>query len=152
MTMRTTRRRAGIGPGLKNTLWVSGALLWLSGVVWCLVHYTVGGGTAEGLPHPAEAWLLRLHGLAMFIHLPALGAIIAQHHPAGWHMSQRPPWHGQRRSGLALAGALAILVLTAYLLYYFGADTVRPAIGWGHAIVGGLALPGLFGVHQRHKG
>ena len=128
-------------------LYLCGAVLLLSGVVWLALHYSLGGG-AGGLPHPLEAWSLRLHGLAAFGGLFVLGALAAAHIPQGWRLSQRRRWTGQRLSGLTLCALAALLVLTGYLLFYFATEAVRPALGWLHAAVG-LAMAVLLLAHRR---
>ncbi len=110
----------------------------VTGIAWLLAHYLYGAGNeAVGLPHPAEPWLIRVHGLAAFVALIVFGAFLPAHVPRGWRMQPR------RRVEIALIAALAAAIVTAYVLYYFAPDTVRPALGWIHAAVGvagGLAL------------
>ena len=113
----------------------SGAALLLSGGLWLAVHHTVGAGAGE-LPHPLEAWAMRLHGLSAFAGLFVLGALAAAHVPQGWRWSQRPRWAGQRTSGLLLCGLAAALVATGYALYYFAPEAIRPGLGWAHAALG----------------
>jgi succinate dehydrogenase/fumarate reductase cytochrome b subunit len=100
------------------------------------------------LPHPAEAWAMRLHGLAGFAALFLLGALAAAHIPQGWRVSGRLRWAGQRQSGLALCFLGAALVLSGYLLYYFAPEAVRPTLGWAHAGAG-LAMAGVWVAHRR---
>ena len=128
-------------------LYSSGALLLLTGAVWLAVHYSIGSGAGE-LPHPVEAWSLRLHGLAAFAGVFVLGVLAAAHIPHGWRLSQRRGWVAQRRSGLWLCGLGALLVLSGYALYYFAPEAVRPALGWAHAAVG-AAMGGLIASHRR---
>ena len=78
-----------------------------TGAAWLALHYA-DGATAD-LPHPAEAWLMRVHGLAAFGALFALGALAAAHVPQGWRIVGRLGWARQRASGVALC-ALAVLV------------------------------------------
>lgn len=128
-------------------LYGCGAALVLSGALWLALHYSVGAGAGE-LPHPLEAWSLRLHGLAAFAGLFMLGALAAAHVPHGWRLSGRPRWTHQRGSGLMLCTLTAIMALTGYLLFYFAAETVRPALGWAHALIGLLVGGFLLG----HRG
>jgi hypothetical protein len=125
-----------------------GLTLLLTGLAWLALHYGVGAGAGE-LPHPLEAWCLRLHGLAAMAGLFLLGALAAAHVPQGWRLSRR--WHlaGQRRTGLWLCGLAALLVLSGYLLYYFAPDDLRPALGWAHAGLG-IAMTSLVLWHRRH--
>jgi hypothetical protein len=128
-------------------LYASGALLLGIGALWLAVHYSVGAGAGE-LPHPLEAWSLRLHGLAAFAGLFVLGALAAAHIPQGWRLSQRRRWAGQRGSGVLLCAMGGILVLSGYLLYYFASESVRPALGWAHAAIG-LTMAVLIASHRR---
>lgn len=126
-----------------------GAMLLLSGLAWLAVHYGVGAGAGR-LPHPAEAWLMRLHGLAAFAALLLLGAIAAAHVPAGWRITSEGGWPGRRGSGVVLCTLAGLLVLTGYMLYYFAPEPVRPALGWIHAAAGvGMAV--VLGVHRYRR-
>jgi len=118
-----------------RALVLSGLLLAGSGFGWLAVHYGIGAGAGE-LPHPAEAWALRLHGLAAFAGLFVLGTLAAAHIPQGWRLSHRRRWSGQRRTGLVLCILGAALVLSGYALYYFAPEALRPALGWAHTAVG----------------
>jgi hypothetical protein len=142
-------------PGQRLSAWQraclfgSGALLLMTGVAWLVVHYGFGAGAGE-LPHPLEAWSLRLHGLAAFAALFVLGALAAVHIPAGWRMTARHRHAHQRGTGLAMCVLAGVLVATGYLLYYFAPDTLRPGLGWIHAGAG-IAISPLFLVHRRRK-
>jgi hypothetical protein len=127
---------------------VAGVLL-ASGVAWLALHYSVGAGAGE-LPHPLEAWLMRLHGLAGFAALFMLGVLAGAHIPQGWRHGSRHRRARQRGTGVALCTLGALVVATGYLLYYFAPDTVRPALGWVHAGVG-TAMAVLAAVHRRRK-
>ena len=128
-------------------LYASGTLLLVTGTVWLAVHYSVGAGAGE-LPHPLEAWSLRLHGLAAFAGLFMLGALAAAHIPQGWRLSQRRRWAGQRSSGVMLCVIGGLLALSGYLLFYFASEPVRPALGWAHAAIG-LTMAALIASHRR---
>lgn len=128
-------------------LYLTGALLLLTGAAWLAIHYSIGAGAGE-LPHPLEAWMLRLHGLAAFGAVFVLGALAAAHIPQGWRLSQRRRWAGQRSSGLQLCAAGALLVLSGYALFYFAPESVRPALGWAHTAIG-LAMAALVASHRR---
>ena len=91
---------------------------------------------------------MRLHGLGAFGGLFVLGALAAAHVPRGWRLGRRRRWAGQRRSGLAICMAGALLVLSGYLLYYFASEALRPALGWAHALVG-VAMALMIAVHRR---
>jgi hypothetical protein len=128
-------------------LYLTGTLLLATGVIWLAVHYTIGAGRGE-LPHPLEAWLLRMHGLAAFAGLFMAGVLAAAHIPQGWRLSRLRDWAGQRTSGMALCVLGALTILTGYLLYYFASEGMRPALGWVHA-GSGAAMVLLVASHRR---
>ena len=130
------------------TLYVTGALLLITGVLWLAVHYSIGAGVGE-LPHPIEVWSMRLHGLAAFAGLFVFGVLAGIHIPRGWKYSLQPNWAGQRKTGVALCVFAVVLAVTAYMLYYFAPETMRPALGWAHAIAG-VAMGALLLIH-RHR-
>lgn len=131
----------------RAALYTCTVLLLATGVLWLAVHYGIGAGAGE-LPHPLEAWAMRLHGLAGFGALFVFGALAAQHIPHGWRMTARQRYASQRGSGLALCTFAALLALSGYALYYFAPEGVRPALGWAHAGIG-LALGVLLLAHRR---
>jgi hypothetical protein len=143
----------GAGPALTVARWQrwlllgAAALLLASGGAWLAVHYLLGAGAGE-LPHPAEPWLMRLHGLGTFAALFAGGVIVGAHVPAGWRVSAR--LGTQRRSGIALCSLLALTVLSAYLLYYFAPEEWRGLMGWTHAGLG-TAATGIACWHARRR-
>ena len=126
-------------------LYGTGALLTLTGAAWLAVHYGRGAGD---LPHPIEAWLMRLHGLLAFAGVFVLGVLAAGHIPHGWRLSHRRRWEHQRSSGMLLCGMGAVLAVSGYALFYFAPESVRPALGWAHAFVG-LTMAVLIASHRR---
>jgi hypothetical protein len=152
----------------RRGLYLSGALLLATGTVWLAVHYTIGAGAGE-LPHPLEAWCLRLHGLGAFAGLFIAGVLAAAHIPRGWRLldmassapsappaaqpgaNKAPHRARQRASGIGLCVLGAALVLTGYLLYYFAPEPWRPALGWLHTGVG-MAMAALLLGHRRGLG
>lgn len=134
----------------RRGLYLSGALLLATGTVWLAVHYTVGAGAGE-LPHPLEAWCLRVHGLGAFAALFIAGVLAAAHIPRGWRLLDAipdPRRARQRASGIGLCVLGAALVLTGYLLYYFAPEPWRPTLGWLHTGVG-MAMAALLLGHRR---
>jgi hypothetical protein len=106
-------------------------VLTVSGLLWLVAHYAFGAGREDiGLPHWSESWLMRAHGLAGFVVLVAVGAFLPLHVPRGWRMRR------ERGLEITMLVCLGLAVLTAYCLYYFAPDPVRPSLGWLHAAVG----------------
>jgi hypothetical protein len=133
----------------RQTLFVTGTLLLFTGVLWLAVHYGAGAGVGE-LPHPIEAWSMRLHGLAAFAALFMFGVLAASHVPQGWRHTFQFHWAGQRKTGLTLCALAVVLAVTGYMLYYFAPETIRPALGWVHALAG-VAMGVLILIHRRSK-
>jgi hypothetical protein len=86
------------------------------------------------------AYLLMVHGGAAMAALLLLGALIPLH-------VQRSCRKGKNLvSGSTMVTLNALLVVTAFGLYYLGSETVRPGMSWTH-IGAGLAVPALFALH-----
>lgn len=133
-----------------GALLASTAMLLASGLAWLPLHYLWGAGAGE-LPHPLEAWAMRLHGLGGFAGLFVLGVLAAAHVPPGWRVSGRQRHAGQRATGVALCSLAALLALSGYALYYFASEAVRPPLGLAHAALG-VAMALLGGWHgRRHR-
>ena len=117
---------------------LSGGLLWLTGGAWLLLHYYGQREGEFGLEmNPLEPWMMTLHGLFLVPALLGIGAMFVAHIPKGWNHRE------QRLAGIALCGLLAIIVITGYLLYYAGGESLREwssLIHWGL----GLLLPAIF--------
>ncbi len=119
-----------------------GAGLWLSGALWLVFHYFVHSAGAFGATrHPLEPWWLALHGGFAFASLWLLGLLWGVHIMAGWTSAQR------RWSGGSVLATLGVLVVSGYLLYYAGDDTLRAGTSILHWTLG-LALPTVFIVHR----
>jgi hypothetical protein len=129
-------------------LFGSGWALLLSGIAWLALHYVLASG--DGLPNPLEPWAMRVHGMAAIVAIFALGALSESHVPHGWRLSARNRWAGQRSTGIALCSLGAALVASGYLLYYFAPDSIRPAVGWVHSLLG-LAAAGILVQHRRAR-
>jgi hypothetical protein len=135
----------GVGLGRVHRRGLAGVfgLLWVSGLLWLVYHYFL---RAEGpfgpRPHPLEGWWLRLHGLAAFGALLAVGSLLPLHARGGWVLRKR------LRSGLTTLGTFAWLGFTGYALYYFADPEERAWLPWLHWAAG-LAVPVLLVAHVR---
>ena len=98
---------------LRASLYGVGALLWVSGAVWLVLHYVFPQSTAFGpLPNPWEAPLMRVHGLIAVCAVFLIGWMTAAHVTVRW------PSPRNRRSGLLLGGSALLLIFSGYALYY----------------------------------
>lgn len=125
-------------------LTISGALLWLSGAAWLLLHY-YGQVQSEFGPetNPLEPWFLRVHGLILIPALLGFGGLFVAHMPKGWKNRY------QRTIGIALTTAFAVLILSGYMLYYAGDEGLRDWTSLIHWALG-LGTPALFIWHYLH--
>jgi hypothetical protein len=131
-----------LGRGRKRLVQVIGIAVWLSGCAWLGLHYFAQQQTEFGpAPHPAEHWTLMAHGLFAFAALWAFGLLWSGHIAAAWKSGRH------RVTGSALFLAMAALIVSGYLLYYAGSDTVRPLLSLAHWAIG-LALPAAYGWHR----
>lgn len=130
--------RTPLPRALRGAIYSIGALLWLSGALWLVLHYMLPQSTPFGpLPNPWEAPLMRVHGLI------AVGAVFL----IGWmtaaHVTTRWTSDRNRRSGLALGGTALLLIFSGYALYYT-TGSPHDAAAFAHEVVGVFApLAGL---------
>jgi hypothetical protein len=123
-------------------VYVVGIGLWLSGGLWLLFHYCVQHpGPFGPVPNPLEPWWLKLHGAFAFAAIWLFGLLWGIHILAGWSAGRR------RGTGGLLMGALGCLIVSGYLLYYLGDETMRPLVSFVHWGIG-LALPAVFAGHR----
>jgi hypothetical protein len=98
---------------LRAVILVCCALLWLSGVLWMVLHLIFPGHNEFGpLPNPWEPQLMRLHGVLAVVVVFLFGWVAASHIVARWSAI------ANRRSGLWLLGCSATLLFSGYALYY----------------------------------
>jgi hypothetical protein len=126
-----------LSPARERWVYAIGLGTWVSGAAWLAVRYFA---RVEGLPHPLEPWLIRAHSAFAFGALWMCGVVWAAHVQPSWEQLAR------RRSGIALAAVLVVLVVSAYGLFYLGNERARAiasVLHWGI----GLALPGWLLIH-----
>lgn len=129
----------------RAALYVVAGGIWSTGALWLALHYFFQHKGQFGFEiNPAEPWTLKLHGAFGFAALWFFGLLWGVHIVNGW-TSRRRRW-----SGALVFSTVAVLVLTAYLLYYAGDDTAREIVSYIHWIIG-LAAPVLFLWHSLGK-
>ena len=110
-------------------------ILFLSGVLWLIFHFFVRAKNDFGdMTHPAEPWLMKLHGGAAMIGLIVLGTLLPGHVRRAWDAKKN------RFTGSGLLALNALLIITGYALYYCAGEQTRPLISALHWIFG-LVLP-----------
>ncbi|MGH6804475.1 MAG: hypothetical protein ACREC3_14085 [Methyloceanibacter sp.] len=89
----------------------------------------------------AAAYLLMVHGAAM-ITLMLLGALFPLHIGRAWRAKKN------RATGSVMIACNAMLIATAFGLYYLGSEAIRPWASDLH-VAFGLSLPLLLLVHVK---
>jgi hypothetical protein len=111
------------------------AALVVSGIAWVVLHYFFARPGEYGPTiHPAEPWMLKLHGAAAMAGLIIYGSLLPVHIRRAWAI---------RRNiflGIGLVLFMLALTVTGYLLYYAGDEETRPVISAVHWIIG-LVVP-----------
>jgi hypothetical protein len=115
------------------------ALLALTGAIWLAADQLKDSPAGE-LWQRVSASMLMIHGGVAMITLLLLGALFPLHIRLGWRSGRN------RITGPAMVAFNALLIVTAFGLYYSGSDLVRPWMSDVHIVLG-FALPALFIVH-----
>jgi hypothetical protein len=129
-----------LDPRFRAALYIAVALLFGTGAAWFAIDPMKQVGPGTEMWQDASAWLLMLHGGAAMLFLLLLGALIALHVRIGWRLGNN------RVSGSLMLALNAVLVVTAFGLYYAGSETLRPWISDIH-IAAGLGFPALIALH-----
>jgi len=120
-------------PRFRAGLYTVLALLTVTGAVWLLADWRKN-------PLEPDLWqdiapvMLMLHGGGAMVALLLLGALAPLHVRRAWRSGRN------RLTGPIMVAANAVLIATAFGLYYAGSDTLRPWISDLHIVVG-IALP-----------
>lgn len=132
------RRPLPIRLSAAHQTWIVVALatLLVTGIVWLIFDRWITVPGAFGpTRHPAQPWLMKLHGAFAMLILVLLGSVLPGHVKKAW----------QRRKnlflGIALMGAMALLIGSGYALYYFVSDDNRGLISALHWVTGLVLLP-----------
>jgi cation transport ATPase len=126
-------------PRFRRSLYAALALLTVTGAVWLLADWRKDP-LAPDLWQEIAPLMLMLHGGAAMAALMLLGALVPLHVRRAWRSGRN------RRTGPMMVAVNAVLIATAFGLYYAGSDTLRPWISDLHIVVG-IALPVALLVH-----
>ena len=124
---------------LRTMLYAAVAVLFLTGAAW-LAADAVAEGPGLGAWAGTGTLLLMIHGGAAMALLLLLGALFPLHVLPGWRLDRN------RASGGAMVVLDALLIVTAFGLYYLGSEQLRAWTSDLH-IGFGLALPPLLLLH-----
>jgi cation transport ATPase len=125
--------------GFRFALYVAFAMLLATGCGW-LAMDQLKDSLIEDIWQESAARLLMLHGGAAMATLLLLGALVPLHVQRAWRSRKN------RGTGVAMVAFNAMLIATAFGLYYLGSEAIRPWISDLHIVVG-VSLPGLFLAH-----
>jgi hypothetical protein len=128
-----------LSPAFRYTVYATFAILFLSGAAWLVADSLKDGANGE-LSQQVAATLLMTHGGVAMISLMMLGALVPLHMRYGWRTRRN------LSTGIAMATVGAVLVVTAFGLYYFGVEGARAVAGDVHTWLG-VASPVLLVVH-----
>jgi hypothetical protein len=128
-----------LDPWFRFALYGAFAVLLLTGVAWLVADQLKDSPDGE-LWQQIAASLLMIHGGAAMVTLIIFGALFPLHIPLGWRAGRN------LITGPAMITFNAVLIVTAFGLYYFASETLRPWASDVHIVVG-CALPALFVVH-----
>ena len=135
----------GTGPILRLeasfrwTVYSVAAALFVTGAAWLAADALKDGPSGDAWQE-IGANLLMVHGGAAMAMLMVLGALIPVHIRRGWRARKN------RVSGGAMVTLNALLIPTAFGLYYCGSELMRPWISDAH-IAAGFALAALIVIH-----
>jgi hypothetical protein len=127
-------------PRFRAILYIVAGLLFGTGAAWFVVDRLKDVGSGSETWQDASAWLLMLHGGAAMLFLLLLGALIALHVRIGWRL------RNNRLSGSVMLTLNALLVVTAFGLYYAASETLRHWTSDIHIAIG-LGFPLLLALH-----
>lgn len=111
----------------------------LTGAGWLVADWQKDLSSDE-IWQQSIAYLLMIHGGTAMVALLLLGALVPVHLVRAWRSRKN------RISGSVMVTFNAILILTAFGLYYLGSETLRPWMSWIH-LAAGFALALLFPFH-----
>jgi hypothetical protein len=126
-------------PSFRFAIYAAFGVLFLTGAGWLVADWQKDISTDE-IWQQSVAYLLMVHGGAAMVTLLLLGALIPVHVMRAWRSRKN------RISGSAMVTFNAVLIVTAFGLYYLGSETLRPWMSWIH-IGAGFSLSLLLPLH-----
>ncbi len=126
-------------PPFRFAIYSAFAVLFATGAAWLVADRLKESSEGE-IWQESAAYLLMLHGGAAMVTLMLLGALFPLHIGRAWRAGKN------RATGVVMLAFNAVLIATAFGLYYLGSEILRPWASGLH-IAFGLAMPLLFLAH-----
>lgn len=128
-----------LDPRVRGSLYALTAVLLVTGGAWWILDW-LGALAVSSTWRQTGAYLLMVHGGAAMLSLMLLGALVPLHVYAAWASGS------SRRTGALMLAFNAVLIATAFGLYYIGHEGLRRWTGTLHAFIG-FGLPVLLAAH-----
>jgi cation transport ATPase len=126
-------------PPFRFAIYIAFAVLFASGATWLVADQLKETSNGE-IWQQSAAYLLMVHGGAAMVTLMLLGALFPLHIGRAWRARKN------RASGIVMLAFNAVLIASAFGLYYLASEILRPWASDLH-IGFGLAMPLLFLAH-----
>jgi heme A synthase len=126
-------------PSFRFSIYAAFTVLFLTGAGWLVADWQKDISGDE-IWQQTAAFLLMVHGGGAMVTLLLLGELIPTHIRRAWRTKKN------RVSGSVVVTLNALLIVTAFGLYYLGSETVRPWMSWIH-IAAGFSLALLIPAH-----
>jgi hypothetical protein len=121
-----------LDPPFRFAVYIAFAVLIASGAAWLIADRMKETSKAE-IWQETAATLLMLHGGTAMLTLMLLGALVPLHIGRAWRAGKN------RATGIVMLTFDAVLIATAFGLYYLASETLRPWVSDIH-IAFGLAM------------
>ncbi|WGJ14745.1 hypothetical protein QEV83_19390 [Methylocapsa sp. D3K7] len=128
-----------LDPPFRFAVYAAFGVLFMSGAAW-FVADRIKESSENEIWQESAATLLMIHGGTAMVTLMLLGALVPVHVGRAWRARKN------RATGIIMAVCNAVLIATAFGLYYLASEALRPWASDIH-LAFGLALPVLMLVH-----
>lgn len=122
----------------RRLTYLSTGWLLATGLAWLALDLFARGRADIVGPHPLAHPVLAAHGAVAMVALISYGGVLTSHVPRAWTVKRN------RWTGCLIATVLAVLIVTAWLLYYASSEDAHQIASACHWIVGlsvALVLP-----------
>lgn len=132
------KEKLKLGNSQRRLLYTATALLWITGVVWLILHYYFNTPLQfETRSSSLEPMMIKIHGLAAMLFLIMTGSLMM-------HIRRGLALKLNLLSGVSMIGLCGILTLTAWMLYYCSADAWRSNASIVHSLLGTIFPAAIF--------